>query len=196
MRIYLFLFGLLFLVSCASHRGVSVLERADDLKARPDWASITKPSWMENGNHYFLGYVEVSGDASTSAALNMSDEKAMAEPLRALVENYLEQNQVGEELRLETAIGQRIISATKGYRPPMPGLKITKRYWETIRIPQGDDPNQVRLELRAYALAELPHSDYEKAKEEYFNRLNGQPRIAEILEEVGQKQLDQVLNNE
>ena len=49
--------------------------------------------------------VEVDGDASKSAALNMSDEKAMSEPMRALTDQFLEQNQVGEELRKSSSSG-------------------------------------------------------------------------------------------
>ena len=173
------------ITACTTTPSVSVIERADSLSSKPEWASITRSTFEESGKLFFLGYIEVSGDASKSAALNMADEKAMSEPLRSLTDQFLDQNQVGEELRKDSSVGQRIISATRGYRPPMAGLRIVHRYWETARVPNQDDPNITKVELRAYSLAELSRADFESAKAAYFSRLRGESEVKKILEEVG-----------
>ncbi len=181
--------------ACTTTPDVSVVERADSLSSKPEWASVTRANYEEEGKMFFLGYIEVDGDSSKSAALNMSDEKAMSEPLRALTDQFLDQNQVGEELRKDSSVGQRVISATRGYRPPMAGLKVVSRYWETVRVPNQSDPNITRVELRAYSLVELPKSDFENAKKAYFTRLSGEPAVKKILDEVGAAQIDSVMSH-
>lgn len=181
----------LMLFGCTT-TGPRVVERADSLSSTPEWASLTNSVRENAGKKYFLGYVEVDGDASKSAALNMADEKAMSEPMRGLVDAFLDQNQVGEELRKEASVGQRVLSATRGYRPPMPGLTVVKRYWETVSVtdPQGNS----RVELRAFALAEIPVTEFEKAKKNYLQRLAGNSEIKKVLAEVGAKQRENVMN--
>jgi hypothetical protein len=189
-----FLFGgAIFLIGCAT--GPSVIERADNLSSKPEWASLLRSVYEEEGAMYFLGYVEVQGDASKSAALNMSDEKGMSEPFRALTDAFLDQNQVGEELRKDSAVGQRLISATRGYRPPMGGLHVVKRYWEVVRVPNQDDPDVTRAELRSYSLVMLPKSDFEAAKRAYFDRLNGNSEVKTALEDIRKKQAEQVMSH-
>ena len=192
---FLIAIALLAPVACTTTPEVSVIERADSLSSKPQWASLTQSKQEEQGSLFFLGYIEVERDASKSAALNMSDEKAMSEPLRALADQFLDQNQVGEELRKDASVGQRVISATRGYRPPMAGLKVVHRYWETVRVPNQDDPEITRVELRAYSLVELPKADYESAKKAYFARLRGEPAVKKILEEVGATQRDAAMSH-
>src|SRR5574337_850169 len=126
----------LILSACATHQ-TAITERSDGLNDRPEWASLNKGNYETKDEHVYVAFVEVDGKASKSAALNMSDEKALSEPMRALVSEFIDQNQLGEELRQDEQFARRIISATRGYRPPMPTLKITHRYWEkTMSIDQ------------------------------------------------------------
>jgi hypothetical protein len=180
----------LVLVSACSSTGPKIIERADSLDERPDWAKVTEPSFEENGKKYFLGFVELDSDVSKSAAMNMADEKALSEPTRAFVDEFLDQNQVGEELRQNSVVGQRIISATRGFRVPMPSLTIVKRYWETIVT--GEHTSNVRV----YSLAEISVPDFEKAKKDSLDRLNGNSEMKKILREVGKKQRDRILGSE
>ena len=181
------------LVSCASTGGVTVLERADHLSSSPSWASITNAAPIVEGKLTFIGYVEVDADASKSAAANMADEKARTEPFRALVDQYLEQNQLSEDLRKDSSISQRIISSTRGYLPPLTSMSVTKRYWEVVRTERKD--GTAREELRFYSLAEVNKNDFENAKKIYFQRLNGNSETKAILTDVGAKQRDAVLNS-
>lgn len=185
--------SLLFNFACATTGTiVNVVERADGVSSTPDWASFTKPVSESDGKKYFLGYVEVDGDASKSAALNMADEKAMSEPMKSLATEFLDQNQVGEGLSSST--GQRIISSTRSFRPPMPGLHITKRYWEIVET--GREGTVGKSVLRAYSLAEIPSAELEKAKQAFFSKLSHDSEIKKILSDVGQKQRDRALSSE
>jgi len=177
----------LSLANCSS-KSAKVVERADD-ESKPDWARVTVPSYEENGKRFFVGFVEVDGDSSRSAAMNMSDEKALSEPMRALVDNFLDQNQVGETLRKDGYFGQRVISATRGFRAPMPSLTIVNRYWETV----VDGPHG-QTALRAYSLAEISVPDFEKAKRAYTEKLSSNGEIQRILRDVGSRQRDNVLH--
>jgi hypothetical protein len=179
-------FFLLMVVGCTT-TGPRVIERADSLDERPDWAKVTEPSFEKEGKKYFVGFVELDSHASKSAALNMSDEKALSEPMRAFVDEFLDQNQVGEELRQESSVGQRVISATRGFRVPMPSLTITKRYWETVGTSDRHST------VYAYSLAEISTEDFEKAQRDCLARLNGNTEVKNILREVGKKQRDRIL---
>lgn len=181
------LITLLLLVGCSS-TGPKVIDAADNQFSKPSWVSTINPSFVKDGKIFFIAWVEVDGNASKAAALNMSDEKAMSEPFRALVDEFLDQNQVGEELRKEASVGQRVISATRGYRPPMPALKITNRYWDVTTLGEYGPTN-----LKAYTLVELPMTDYEAAKQAYLNRLAGNSEVKKILSDVGEKQRRKIL---
>lgn len=150
------LLGASMLTGCATTATKSlVIERADGLTQTPDWAHVSNSTFDSNGKRYFVGYVEVDGDARKSAALNMSDEKALSEPMRSLVDHFSDQSKLTEDLNTTTS--QRIISSTRGFRSPMPSLRIVKRYWEVI------ETGPVTTQLRAYSLAEVPILEFEKA---------------------------------
>lgn len=176
----------MIVAGCATH---SVVERSDDLSNKPEWTMLDKAYVERDGKMFFTSFVEVDGSASKSAALNMSDEKALSEPMRSVVESFLDQNQIGEELRKDESFGRRIISATKGYRPPMPSLKVSKRYWE--KVVHGD----YTADLRAFSLVEISMADFEEAKRNFLARLRKDPEVKKILDEVGKKQRDQVLES-
>ncbi len=106
-----------------------------------------------------------------------------------IANNFLDQNQVGETLRKDGYFGQRIISATRGFRVPMPSLTIVNRYWETVL----DGPHG-QTALRAYSLAEISAADFEKAKRAYTERLSSNSEIRKIMRDVGARQRDNVLN--
>lgn len=170
---------------------VTILERSDDYTSKPAWASLDNATKIENGKKYFTVSFTIEGeDVSKSGALNASDEKAFAEPMRTLVDQYLDQNQVGEELRSSESVGTRVISATRGYRPPMPSLEVVNRYYETAvtTLPNGG----YRYETRAFSRASVDVADYEKAKKLYFSRLKGTSEVQDILKDVGAKQREAV----
>ena len=50
-----------------------------------------------------------------------------------------------------------------------------------------------RIELRVFALAEIPVAEFEKAKKDYLHRLAGNSEIKKVLADVGAKQRDKVM---
>jgi len=180
----------LIMSACAS-TGPKVIERADSLSSAPEWASVTRSAHEKEGKHFFLGYITLNEGASKSAAMNMADEKALSEPMRAIVKEFLDQNQVGESVNQGDAVGQRVISATRGYRPPMPGLHIANRYWETVMVPTAE--GKQRIELRVYSLAAIPSTEYAEAKRAALQNLSGNNEVKKILDDVGARQRDAIL---
>jgi len=177
--------------SCVTTPSVTVMERADNLGTAPEWASFSTPQRNDDKHVRFLGYVEVPGDSLKSAAFNMADEKALSEPMRSLVDNFLQQNQVGEELRADAVFGRRIISATSGYRPAIPSLQITQRYYEVVVVKSGIGEDETRL--RVWSLAEASRHDFDRARASYLRRLNGEPAVKKILDNIGAKQIERVM---
>lgn len=187
---YQIIFTILLTASCVhdAKNSVLTLERSDNLKEKPEWASLSSALTEKDGKLQFLGFSAFPRDVNISAALNVSDEKALSEPMKSLVDAFLDQNQVGETLRDDTT-AQRVISATRGYRPPMPGLQIVSRYWETVVITVG---GVSKTELRCYSLAEIPSSEFQSAKSQYLARLAGNQEVKQILRDVGEKQREKV----
>lgn len=179
------------LFGCVTTRA-SIIERSDNLSSSPDWATLAKSSFKKDGIIYFVGYVTTEGNVSPSAAMNISDEKALSSPMQSLVNQFLDQNQVGEELQGTT--GQRIISSLRSERIPMPSLQISSRYWERVKIPSSE--SAMRTELRVFSLAEVTEADFLKAKEIAFRKIQDKPETKTILDEVGKKQREKALPNQ
>jgi hypothetical protein len=177
--------------ACSVGGGVSseVLERSDEKSKRPDWVSIDQSQTTSDGNIFFVGFAEKEGRISKSALLNVSDEKALSEPMRALVGEFLDQNQVGEGLDVDL-VSQRIISATRGWRPPMPSLSIVNRYYETVVLSMPD--GSFRFETKTFSRASVSVDDFERAKRAMNAKLLGSNEVQTILNEVGAKQRDEV----
>ena len=179
--------------SCATNKKsssqVNIIERSDNNDSRPAWVSIENSIIEKDGKTFFIAYTEVPGRSLKSAALNISDEKALSEPMRSLVQEFLDQNQLAEDLNSTT--GQRILSAARGYRVPMPSLKISKRYWEIVEYISFDNSSEIRL--RVYSMAEINTSELKKAENDFLDRINGNSEIKQILKDVGEKQRKNIL---
>jgi hypothetical protein len=180
------------LCSCATTNSVSVLQRADHLSSTPEWASVTNSITEDKDKTYFLGYVELDSEASKSAALNMADQKAYAAPMESMVEAYFQQNKIAEDLKKNSGVSELILSAARSERPAMPGLRVKKRYWEIVEVKSSKGTEQ---QLHVFSQAEIPTTEYEKAKKDVLAKLNGNSALKKQLDEVAQKQQDQLLNS-
>jgi hypothetical protein len=183
-------FLITFFTACASTASVTVIQRADHLTATPEWASLTNGDTEEKGKSYWIGYVEVGSDASKSAALNMADQKAYARPMEAMVDAYFQQNKIAEDLRKDSAISELILSAARSQRPPMPGLRVSKRYWELVEVRSSKGIEQ---QLHVFSRVEIPTEEYEQAKKAVLAKLNGNPDLKKALDDVAKRQQDQLL---
>lgn len=176
--------------ACTSSSGAKVIERADSLSDTPAWASVTKASFEDEKNKYFVAWIEVPGDRSKSAALTGADRKAIDAPWVSLTQEFFEQIQTSEDLAKDSNSIERITSEVRGSRPQA-SIVISKRYWEIVEVKKDTG---IEYDLRAYSLAEIPKSEYTRAKREYFDRLNKNPRVQKIKDEIGSKQRENVLN--
>ena len=176
-------------LGCTTTNSVSVLQRADNLSSAPDWASITKSVMQDKDKNYFLGYVELNADVSKSAALNMADQKAYAAPMEAMVDAYFQQNKIAEDLKKDSSISELVMSSARSDRPPMPGLRVSKRYWEIIEV---KSEKGIEQQLHVFSLAEIPSTEYEKAKKDVLAKLNGNSELKKTLDDVAKKQRDQI----
>ena len=179
-------------VSCATN-SVTVLQRASELSSRPEWADVTQSVQNQGDKTFFLGYVELGVDSSKSAAMNMSDQKAYSAPMDSMVDAFFQQNSVAEDLRQDSSISELVMSSARNSRPPMPGLRVAKRYWEVIEVKSAVG---LSYQLHVFSLAEIPTSEYEKAKRAVLARLNGNKELKNVLKEVSKTQRDQLLNQE
>ena len=152
----LFFLMLVGLAHCASEP-YKVVERADDLSDRPAWASWTKVSAAVEGKRYFIGYVELSGDASKAAALNLSDLKALLEPYRTLFPDWKDRTSALED-PLNGIQGARSLEWVSLTREgiALPSMVISDRYWEILQ--DKDEPT--RRILRAYSRVSVLESDW------------------------------------
>lgn len=184
------LISIALLTACSSTSGgmknlkptVELLEASD---SKPTWVSLTTPTGKEEGGRFFVSFVTVGGEASKAATLNMSDEKAFSEAFRSIVNEFLDQTQMGEDDK--ATIGHRIISSTRNYRPAMPSLHISSRYWENVVITLPD--GSFRSELRAFSKASVSENDYQRASKTYLDSLNKAPEMKALLQEIAHKQL-------
>ena len=176
--------------ACASTNSVTVIQRADQLSSTPEWASITNSVTSGKDKTFFIGYVELSVEASKSAAMNMADQKAYASPMESMVEAYFQQNKVAEDLKKESGVSELIMSAARSERPAMPGLRVTKRYWEVIEVKSALGISQ---QLHVYSLAEIPTAEYEKAKKDVLAKLNGNSQLKKQLDEVAERQMNKLV---
>lgn len=177
-------------ISCTSSNYVNVLQRADHLSETPEWASLTNSVASDKEKTYFLGYIELLADSSKSAALNMSDQKAYSAPMESMVNEFFQQNKIAESLRKDIAIGELIMSSLRSSRPAMPGLRITKRYWEIIEVKSAQGYNQ---QLHVFSLAEIPTQEYEQAKRDVISKLNNDSELSKSLNDIAKRQQDKVL---
>jgi hypothetical protein len=181
------------LVSCASTPSVTVIQRADYLKEKPEWASLSNLVAEDKQNTYFLGYVELDSDVSKSAALSMADNKAYAMPMESMVEAYFQQNKIAEDLRKNSAVSELLMSSARSSRPAMPGLRVSKRYWEVVQVKTEKGNSE---QLHVYSLAEIPNQEFEKAKKDVLANLNGNSELKKNLDEISKKQQESLLNQQ
>lgn len=185
--------ALLLTVSCATTPSVTVIQRADYLGAKPEWASLSNAVHSDKQNTYFLGYVELEASVSKSSALTMADNRAYSMPMESMVEAYFQQNKIAEDLRKNSAVSELLMSSARSSRPAMPGLRVSKRYWEVVQVKteKGTDD-----QLHVYSLAEIPNNEFETAKKDVLSKLNGNSELKKNLDEIARKQQENLLNLE
>lgn len=155
---------------------VSIIEQSDK---KPTWASISKVAYRDGDKMKFVGYFTSDGEARPSAAIHGAGLKASSMPLQTIADEFLQQNGVSEDM--EDSSAKLVISTLRKNPPALPGLVVVGNYYERVAI-QGTDGE--REELRAFALAECPLSEYNRAKKDAIARLTKDSRIKEELNQI------------
>ncbi len=163
----------------------TVIDASDTNK--PQWAHVGNVVTKKDNKIQFLGYVELDGSVRKSAAFNMADEKALSEPFRSLVKEFIDQSKIGESITNDESISERIIVSTRKMRPAMPSLQVINRYYEVVEVHSSTGVEKL---LRVYSLSEVSESDYAKASRDYVSKLNGSSEMKQILDEVAKTQLE------
>lgn len=171
-------------ISSNGKSSVELLEASESSK--PEWAHIGRVSSKNQNKMQFLGYVELDGNVRKSAAFNMVDEKALSEPFKSLVKEFIDQSKVGESIINDESISERIIVSTRKMRPAMPTLQIINRYYEVVETKSSTGIEKV---LRVYALAEVSENDYNKAAKDYLAKLNGSSDMKDLIDSISKDQL-------
>lgn len=179
--------------SCTTTPSVTVIQRADYINAKPEWASLSNAVHSDKQNTYFLGYVELDADVSKSSALTMADNRAYSMPMESMVEAYFQQNKLAEDLRKSSAVNELLMSSARSSRPAMPGLRVSKRYWEVVQVKTEKGTSE---QLHVYSLAEIPNNEFETAKKDVLSKLNGNSELKKNLDEIAKKQQENLLNQE
>ena len=174
--------------ACSSGPSVRVVEQSD---SKPSWASLTRTTYEDSGNKYFVGYFTADGDSRPSAVVNGSKTKALAMPLESISDDFLQQSGVAEDDSGSSS--KLIISALRKNPPNIPGLQITSNYYERVEIQNGD--GTAKNEIRAYSLAVCPVAEYNQAKHDALARLKGDPKVKKELDDIMAKQRDRALEN-
>lgn len=189
----LFFAAVVITTACTTTPSVTVVQRADYLSSKPEWATLSNAVHSDKANTYFLGYVELDSEVSKSSALSMADNKAYAMPMESMVDAYFQQNKIAEDLRKNSSVSEMIMSSARNSRPAMPGLRVSKRYWEVVQVKTERGTDE---QLHVYSLAEIPTQEFEKAKREVLANLNGNSELKRNLDEVAKKQQEQLLSSE
>lgn len=146
------------LSACAT--GDKVLQRADGLSSRPDWASETVASFERGGNTYFVGTMTVDGGASSSwlcmAASNVT-KKDVADTIRQKLDFVM---QAANE-DMELGMGQLKYVGTEASNMVVSNMKREGCYWEKV-LTQVDEYSK-GVVYRAYAKLSIPTADLKKA---------------------------------
>jgi hypothetical protein len=176
--------------ACATTPSVTVLQRSDDLSSKPSWVSLSNAVRADKENTYFLGYAEVQADSNKAAALRMSDKTAYAMPMEAMVDAFFQQTKIAEDLKKNSAVSEMVMSVARNSVPPMPGLRVSRRYWEVVIVKTEKGTDE---QLHAYSMAEIPTSEYETAKKAVLDKMSGNSELKKNLDEIAKKQQEQLL---
>ncbi len=162
---------------CSSSK-IRIVEQSD---SKPNWASVSKTTFENDGKKFFVGYFTADGDARPSAAIAGAGTKAMAMPMESLSDEFLQQSGVADDLH--DSASKMIISTLRKNPPNIPGLQVTSNYYERVEIPNGND-DTVRSELRVFSLAQCSIGEYNTAKRQALLQLKKDSKLKKELDEI------------
>lgn len=163
-------------ISACSTGGDVVLQRADNLSRKPDWASETVSSFEQNGVAYFIGTMSVDGNSSSSwvcmAASNMAKNN-----ISSLIRQKLDfVTQIAQE-GTDIGVNQMKYVGTEASDAIVSGLKRDGCYWEKV-LTQNDTSSK-RVEYKAFVKMSIPVNRLEQAIRNAAKKQGVSPEFAE-----------------
>lgn len=179
---------LAILGACAPKGGIQgfkpdeTLSTASD-KLQPAWADDTKAFWVKDGTVNSLGIAQIRGDERPEAALRIAENNAKANIARAIETRMEYIFQAAEENATYEAtaakfIGSEVSSLTAN------SIHLENRWWK--RFAQSQEDGSRNIFYKAYALVNMPESEFKKA---VFNAINKGVKKHKLSESF-QKQVD------
>ena len=156
----IFVLMLSVIVSACSTTGDVVLQRADNLSSRPEWASDTVSYFEKNGSANFVGTMSATGGSST-AWLCMAASNITKNSVSSLVKQKLDfVTQVAQE-DMEVGVNQMKYIGTEASNIVLSNLKREGCYWEKV-LTQTDTSTK-SVEYRAFVKMSIPVDELKKA---------------------------------
>lgn len=145
--------------SCASVSEKTVVRMKGHDEA-PEWASLSKSTYVKSDRLYSVGFTEVNANARISAAFRISDNNARFEISREVTDDMAFIFQNLEEGLDDSGTLARFYG-TEVSKLIVQNIRQEKRYWEKVQ--SFDDSGERVYKLRLYSLVSIRKSDLKKA---------------------------------
>ena len=186
------------LSACASG-GVQVLQRSDELTARPSWAKISTQTYPCAYSKSADGYVKEAEDtAEYLCMVGMFTQPAEED---TDVAGILEDAEYDAKRKFSTAVNQKIATAYNSVsennslssrqkqsaisafnKATLSSMKVAGNYWEKVLEPTN---NGKRIMLHAFTQVVISKKAFDRA-------VNGEKHLSEQARELNKKTLDAV----
>lgn len=185
------------LSACASG-GVQVLQRSDELTARPSWAKISSQSYPCTYSESKEAYVKKGEEADYLCMVGSFTQPAGED---TDISGILEDAEYDAKRKFATAINQKIASAYNRVsenndlsssqkqsaisafnKVTLSSMKVVGNYWEKVLEPTNDGK---RIMLHAFTQVAVSKKAYDRA-------MRGEKQISEQAKELNKKTLDAV----
>jgi hypothetical protein len=153
-----------------------VVQRIDDLEARPEWLMESSPFVVQSGTVISLGQTEIPGDHRLEAAYRIAENNAAATISGAIQKklDFIFQN--AEEGTGLDRWQVRFIGG-EASRLMTSSLQPGKHYWE--KVAYTSSTGRVSTKYRVFATVEMPEEDFRRAILDALRRTSGRTGLSE-----------------
>jgi len=173
--------------SCASMKD-KVIERIDNLKEKPEWATLSKTTYVKDGIVYSVGFAESDGAAKISSLIKLASHNAKTNLTKEIANSIgavyqaVEEGTTGNDLSRYIGTEKSLVLAHE--------IRHEKTYYEKVLT--NTAVNERELHIQMYALVGIPEGILRKLIKD---SLNEQKSISNELKAKVDKQLDKLLDN-
>jgi hypothetical protein len=153
-----------------------VIERSDDLEARPEWLMESTPFFIDSGTVVSLGETEIPASHRIEAAYRIAENNAAASISGAIQKklDFIFQN--AEEGTALDAAQVRFVGG-EASRLVTSSIQPGRHYWE--KIGYTNEAGRRLLKYRVWATVEMPENDFRQAIVDAIRRTAGKTGLSE-----------------